>query len=197
LTNSTLLKEPGAFLIRECFLWIIFAIPANFATLAFSINATFIERQIIAPLPVFKILQAKYRLFCIVSVILFILFLPSIFSGIKLTELIAAFLFAAGFGFFGLFLTSLTSYKPFNVKASSFYNFQGFHASNYLSPLLVLMVGVCFTELFYWLFNETITLIAMSLTGIVFIATSRIWLEKISKSFEKTRYRRLERFREK
>lgn len=195
LIRSQLSKE--SFLIKEFFLWGIFTLSANFAALTFSINAAFIEKQLIAPLPIFKILQAKYRLYSIVSLVLFVLFLSSMLFGVKLIELVAAFLFAIGFGFFGLFCLSLLSYKPFDIKASSFFNYQGSDAGNYFVPMLLIIVGFGFIALFYWLFNETVTLIAMSVIGLVFISTNRIWLEKIGKSFEKTQYRRLERFKEK
>ena len=195
LVTSRLLKD--IFLIKELFLLGVFAMPANFATLAFCINATFIEKQLIAPFPIYKTLQAKYRLFNIISVALFIFFLPGMFLGVKFVELIASFLFAIGFVYFGFFWTSLSSYKPFDIKASYFYNFQGFDAANYFFPLLVMIISCSFSALLYWLFNETITLIAMSFTGLIFIVTNRIWLEKIGNSFEKTKYRRLERFREK
>jgi hypothetical protein len=194
LANSGFLKE--FFLIKTFFLWAIFALPAGFATLAFSINASFIEKQLISPLPIFKILQAKYRLYCIVSFVLFILFLPSMFFGIKPMQLVATFLFSAGFLFFGLFYSSLLSYKPFDVKASYFANYQGFNAAGYFFSMLVMIVAFGFTALFYWIFNETITLIAISLIGLVFIATNRIWLGKIGKNFEKSKYYRLECFRE-
>jgi hypothetical protein len=192
---STSLRD--AFVIKESFLWAIFALPASFATFAFSINAAFIEKQLIAPLSILKILQAKYRIYCIVSIVLFILLLPTICLGAKITELVAAFLFSAGFAFFGLFCSSLLTYKPFDVKASPFFNYQGVDAVSYFFPMLVIVVAFGFTVLFYWVFNETITLIAMSLTGLVFIATNRIWLGKIGKKFEQTKYKRLERFREK
>ena len=193
--NSDLLK--GSFLLREFLLWGIFALSANFATFAFSFNATFIEKQLIAPLPVFKLLQAKYRFSCIVSIGLFIAFLPGVFLGIKFIELVAAFLFSVGFVFFCLFWTSLFAYKPFDIKASYFSNYQGYEAGSYFFPMLALLVAFGLNALCYWLFNETVTLITLSFIGLVFIATNSIWLEKISKSFEKTKYRRLERFREK
>jgi hypothetical protein len=180
------------------FLWLLFALPDNFfAALIFSVNASFIEKQLIAPMPIFKILQAKYRLFAIISFLLFVIFLPSMFLGVKFIELAAAFLFATGFLFFALFWTSLTSYKPFDIKATYFYNFQGFDVANYFSPILIIAIAFGLMFLFYWLFNEIITLIFMSLIGLIFISTNTIWLKKISGSFEKTKYRRLECFREK
>jgi hypothetical protein len=185
------------FVVKELLLWVIIAVPASFATFAFNISAAFIEKQLITPLPIFKLLQAKYRLYCIVSIVLFILLLPTIFFGVKIIELVAALLFSIGFAFFGLFLTSLVSYKPFDIKASSFYNYQGVDTAAYFSPILVLVAAFGLTALFHWIFNETVTLIAMSLTGLVFIATNRIWLRIISEKIGKTKYYRLERFREK
>jgi len=187
----------GIFLFKEFLFWAVFTVPAtNYAVLAFSMDATFIEKLVITRESIFQLLQAKYRLYSIISIVLFILFLPSMLWGIKFIELIAALLFSIGFVSFGLFWSSLVSYKPFDIKASYFYNFQGFDASNYFFPILVLIVASGFIAFFYWLFNETITLIAMSIIGIIFIVTNKIWLGKISKSFERTKYRRLERFRE-
>jgi hypothetical protein len=185
------------FVLKEFFLWGLIALPAHFATFAFSMNAAFIEKQLITPLPVFKLLQAKYRLYCILSIVLFMLLLPTIFLGVKIFELVAALLFSTGFASFGLFLTSLVSYKPFDIKASYYYNYQGVDGGNYFAPLLVMAVALGFTALFYWLFNEIITLIILSLIGLVFILLNKIWLGKISEKFEKTKYYRLERFREK
>lgn len=193
LVNSNSLKE---FFIKECFLWAVFLLPANLATFIFSINAWFIEKQLIAPLSIYKTVQAKYHLFAMMSILLFILFLPTMFFGIKLIELFAAFVYAIGFGFFGLFLTSLIPSKPFNISSNYFLNYQGIDLLNYLVPFLVILVSVGLMALFYWLFNETITLIAMQVIGIIFTATSNIWLKKISQRFEKTKHRRLECFRE-
>jgi len=194
LATSGLVKE--IFLFKEFFLWAMFAMPAHFATLAFSCDAAFIEKLVITRGAIFQQLQAKYKLYAVISLALFILFLPSMFLGVKLIELAAALVFAVGFVFFGLFWTSLYSYKPFNIKASYFYNFQGIDTTNYFSPILVILVAFGFTALFYWIFNETIALIAMSLIGVVFITTNKIWLKQVSANFKKSKYRRLDRFRE-
>jgi len=185
-------------MLREWFLWLVFSLPATFfATQTFSIDAMFIEKLVIVHMSIFQLLQAKYRLYSIISVVLFILFLPSMFLEVKLMELVAAFLFSIGFVFCGMFLTSLASYKPFDIKATYFYNFQGFDAGNILFLYLLIIVSMGLTGLLFLLFSETVALIAMSLIGLVFIVTSNIWLKKISTSFEKTKYRRLECFREK
>ena len=125
------------------------------------------------------------------------MFFPSVYLGVTLIELIASFLFSVGFVFFGLFYSSLFSYKPYNIKGSSFFNYQGFDIGNYFIPMILMIVAFGIIAFFFWFFNEKITLIAMSLIGVVFIATNKIWLEKISGNFEKNKYRRLEYFKEK
>jgi hypothetical protein len=192
INPESLIKE--FFLLKEFYLCAVFMLPATFATFAFGVNSSFIEKQITTPLSVFKILQGKFRFCSIISTLLFVVFLPSLFLEIKILELAAAFLFSVGFVFCGLFFTSLYSYKPFDIKASSFYNYQGNDAGSMFAPLLVLLVAFGFVALMYWLFNQTVTLITMSIVGIIFIATNRIWLKFIAQRFEETKYLRLERF---
>lgn len=194
------LLNPGSFvienfLIKELYLCALFAVTAGFAPMAFGVNAGFIEKQLTMPLSVFEILQAKYRFSVILAILLFIVFLPTTFLEIKFTELVAALLFAIGFLFFVLFYSAPFSYKPYDIKASNFYNYQGVDLGNYLYPLLFLAISIGIMILSYLFFNENITLIVMSAIGFVFVATHKIWLKAISRKFEKTKYYRLERFR--
>jgi hypothetical protein len=195
IATNSLVKE--TFLIREFFLWTAFSISAHLATYTFGINTTFIEKQLTIPLPISKILQAKYKFFFRVSTVFFILYLSSTFLGTKVFEIIAAFLFAVGFGFCGLFCTSLFSYKPFDIKASNFANYQGNDVGSILTPFLVLAVAFGFMAFFHWIFNENVVLIAMSVIGLLFIVTHKIWLKFIADRFGKNKYYRLERFRKK
>jgi hypothetical protein len=185
-----------SFLIKGFWFWMIFILPASLAPNSFAINASFIEKQLSMPLSVFEFLQAKYRFFSISSLIFFVLFLPSLFLGIKIMELIATLLFAVGFTYFVLFCSALFSYKPLDIKASSFYNYQGIDAGNFLLPLVVILIALAFSVLSFWLFGENVTLIAMSIIGLFFIATHKIWLKHIATKFEATKYKRLEKFRE-
>ena len=187
-----------SFFRKENLLFLLFVctIP-NFSLIVFCINAAFIEKQVTTPLPIYKIVKAKYRLYCILSLLLFIAFLPSVYIGIKILELAGAFLFCIGFIYFGVFIFSLFTYKPFNVKSSGFFNYQGQTVGMYIYAILLVAVAYGFVALFYFMYNETVALIAMSVIGLVFIATNRIWLGFIAQRFEKTKHYRLERFNEK
>ena len=196
LATNSLVQEN--FLLKELFLFLMFLLPvSNSSLVVFGVNAAFIEKQVTTPLSIYQIIKAKYRFYCIESFLLLIIFLPSLFIGVNIFEITAAFLFAVGFMYFSLFMISLISYKPFDVKSSTFYNFQGIDAGSYIYTILVYVVAFGFMMLFYLLCNETVALIAMSFLGFVFIVTNRIWLGFIARKFEKTKHYRLERFNEK
>ena len=186
-----------SFLQKEGHLFMLFVLPtANFASIVFSINALFIEKQVTVPLPISKIVKAKYKFYCTLSFLLFIAFLPSLFLGITILELAGAFLFCIGFMYFGVFIYSLFTYKPFNVKSSVYFNYQGHTVGTFVYAALLVAISYGFVFL-YRIYDETITLIIMSVVGLVFIATNRIWLGFIARRFEKTKHYRLERFNEK
>jgi hypothetical protein len=186
-----------SFLFKEIYLWAFFSISAMlFAPFALNINASFIEKLQTSPLSFFDVLQAKYRLYFIISLCSFVLLIPSLFLGVTLFELLTAFVFAVGVANITLFYTSVFAYKGLEIKASSFANYQGSSAGSFVSQLAVVIVLGGGTALIYWLLGKNATLIAMSVISMFFIATHKIWLKKIANKLEKTKYKRLERFRE-
>jgi hypothetical protein len=172
------------------------AVGSYFAIFVFSMNGSFMERLITSPLSVNKILETKYYFLCIVSFIMLLLMFPLMLLGISFFQLISSFLYAIGFLYFGFFYTSLYSYKTLDIKKTSFYNFQGINVANYLFPILLLVGATGLVVLIHWLLREIVTWTVMFATGLIFVATHKIWLKYISKKFEKTRYKRLECFRE-
>ena len=194
LTNLSLLK--GYALFTEIYLIAMMGAFAQFAVYSFATNASFIEKQLTTPLSVFKILQTKYYFFCILSFIPFLAFLPSLFWGsVHFLDLFSTFLFVVGFVLFGLFYCTQFSYKPFDTKATAFYNYQGIDKGNYFFPLFIMILAFGIILLIFWLFDETTALILKSIIGIVFIATHRIWLKFIAQKIEEKKYYRIERFR--
>ncbi|MDR3226301.1 MAG: DUF5687 family protein [Prevotellaceae bacterium] len=181
------------------FLLIAMFLPSGacFAPFSIGMNSAFIEKQITIPIALFKILQAKYRLYCIIALFLFIILLPSVFLGVKIPELVATFFFSVGFLFFVYFLTVLLSYKAFDIKGSSFINYQGADFGNWFLPAILLAVIYSVMSTLYIFFSSKIIITSMAVTGLICIATSNLWLNFIAKKIVKKRYYRLERFREK
>jgi|GEM_PF-4147840 len=196
LTTSPTMQESP--LIIEVFLIGMMSLFAQFVVYSLATNASFIEKQWTTPLSIFKILQTKYYFFCILSLIPFVLFLPMLFLGqAHVLNLFSNFLFVIGFMFFGSFFSVIFSYKPFDIKASSFYNYQGMDKGNYLYPTFVVLLGVGSVILIYWQLGETITVIFKTVVGLAFITTHKTWLAFITKKIEKKKYYRIERFRKK
>jgi len=196
LTTSPTMQESTLF--TEVFLIAMMGIFAQFAVYSLATNASFIEKQLTTSLSVFKILQIKFYFFCILSLIPFILFLPIAFwNTIHFFDLFSTFLFVIGFMLFGSFYSVLFSYKPFDIKASSFYNYQGAEIGNFLYPVFVSLLGIGSVVLIYWQLGETVAVIFKAVVGLAFIATYKIWLNYIARKIEAKKYYRIERFRKK
>lgn len=190
----------GCFLIRMCFWITLMSVIASYiGTFLFSTDASFIEKILTLPNALFRSIVSKYHLCLIISVSIALILLPISFvtKEIIVFEIIAALFFSIGFIFFALFYFSLISYKPFDVKASNFANHQGFNAIIYFGQILTLGCSIGFIILLHQLLGETVTLIIISIIGILFLGTHKFWLRGICRGFEKTKHKRLERFREK
>ncbi len=187
------------FVGRIFFLIALLSVPGTYyGSLCFSSNAIFIEKLLITnPRALFYSIQAKYYLYCVFSLIIALIISPSVLLGVKVVEIVPSLLFSIGFMYFALFYCSLLSYQPLDLKVSNFYNFQGFTFSNQFIPFLVFVFAFGFIGLVNWCFSEEITLIIISLVGIVFFSIHKLWLNSICHDFEKTKYKRLEYFREK
>jgi hypothetical protein len=186
------------FIVRIFFLYGFISIPgATYCQLIFSSEASFMDKLMISPLSVYSILKAKYRLYCLFAIIMFLIFLPSLFLRVKLIELSAAFLFAVGFMYFACFQCARFNFKRMDIKATKYYNWQGFNSYQQIIGFATVLVPCGIIFLINLLCGENITLLVMTITGLWFVVTNKFWLMSIAKSFEKTKYRRLECFREK
>ena len=195
---TTLFLQQESPLFVEVFLIGIMSLFAQYAVLSLAVNALFIEKQLTMSLSMFKILQAKYYFFCILSLIPFVLFLPVLFSGqVHFLSFLSTFLFVIGYVLFGIFYSILFSYKPFDIKASGFYNYQGADKGNYLFPVFIMFFGIGLVVLVHWQLGEMVAVIFKAVVGLAFIATHKIWLNFIAKKIEKKKYYRIERFRKK
>jgi hypothetical protein len=171
---------------------------ALYSQFIFSSEGNFIDKLTVAPFPVYRLLNTKYYLYCFFALITMVIMLPSFLLGIKLTEILSAFLFAVGTMYFSFFQSARYNFKSLDIKATKYYNWQGFSfMGQWFVPIFSLFISIGVIVLIYQMLGKNIALLFMSITGIAFIATNKFWLKSIARSFEKTRYRRLEYFREK
>jgi len=194
-TSPTYQDSP---LLAEVFFVGMMGFFAQFGVYSLMTNASFIEKQLTTPLSIFRILQIKFYFFCILSLIPFVLFLPLLFLGkVHFLNLFSNFLFVIGFMLFSQMYCILFSYKPFDIKSSSFYNYQGTDKGNSLYPVFIMFFGIGLVVLVYWQLDEMVAVIFKAVIGLAFVATHKMWLNFIAKKIEKKKYYRIERFRKK
>lgn len=185
------------FVCRMLFLVGLFSLPGTYyGVLSLGMMASFMEKIVTSPMPLYRILLAKYYLYSLYSTGLLHLFL-TVNMGISRWELLAAYLFSTGFMLLVFFRCMLLSYQPVDIRGMNFQNWQRSSLlSEFLAPVMIMTAAAGFMAALEWLAGETLTLLVMSVIGVGFIALHRWWMKSICKAVYKTKYRRLECFRE-
>lgn len=146
---------------------------------------------------ILQILKAKYIFNCLILILPFILMLPQVFSG-KWSFLMVASLgvFTAGFQLFLLFQLAVSNKQsqPLNTK---FVSKNGIENSKwqFIVEMICMLVPVVAVSLLNITLGDIWGYVIMFLIGVVFIATSNIWLRNIYNRFMKRRYLNMEGFR--
>jgi len=159
----------------------------------FGIEANYISKTMTVPVTFRHILIQKYQLYCLISFGMFLLLLPTLFLGVKITELSASLLLAMGFYLFMGFLSSVLNDKKLDLDARSFANWQGSTFKQYILPNLLLIFVSLMLYCSTLFFSEEAILLGMSVIGLIFIASSRIWLSSLAKYYDKRKYDRIEK----
>jgi hypothetical protein len=180
------------------FLCGLIAIPGvAYSSLIFSTEASFVDKLMIGPLSVYSLLKAKYHLYCIFAIIMALICIPAALLSIKLGEILAALFFCMGFMFFACFQCARFNFKKMDIKDTQYYNWQGMAFNGQMIGGIIVFLPGVMALFINELYGENITLWIMLIIGFIFILTNKFWLMSIVRNFEKTKYRRLECFREK
>jgi hypothetical protein len=162
----------------------------------FGIKANYMDKIMTIPLPFTLILKRKYYFYCFLSFIMFLLLIPAVFWGLTWLELLSALMFAVGpLSFFGLW-SSIFNDKKIDLKASVFFNYQGNTAKQYLLivffPCLLFFPIFCLT----YFVSESMALLFMSVTGLIFIALHKIWITRLAIYYDKNILDKIEKIRQ-
>jgi hypothetical protein len=187
----------GIFIFRLFFLYALISIPgATYSQFIFSAEASFMDKLMISPVSIYAVLKAKYRLYCCFAFVIMIIIFPSILFTVSLIEILSSFIFTIGFMYFVCFQCARFNFKRLNIKATKYYNWQGMTINQQIISFIAIFGSGGVIFIIDKLFGENITLLIMSITGLCLILTNKFWLSSISRNFAKTRYHRLECFRE-
>ena len=159
----------------------------------FGIEANYISKTMTVPVTFRHILIQKYQLYCLMSLGMFLLLLPTLFWGVKITELLVSLLLAMGFYLFLGFWSSVLSDKRLDLDARGFANWQGNTIKQYILPNLLLIFASLILYCSTLFFSEEIILWGMSVIGLIFIASSRIWLSSLANYYDKRKHDRIEK----
>lgn len=142
-------------------------------------------------------IKAKFLLFTISSTVITLL---SFFYGFMSWKLIpiffAAYLYNIGVGSVMILFFATLKYKRLDLSKSATFNHQGTSAIQYLMvfPIILLPLGI------YWLFNffqnPFLGIAALAIFGFINLLMRNIWVNLLTKKFNKQRYKIAAGFRE-
>ncbi len=160
-------------------------------------EGNFIDGLMVRQEKVLTILHAKYIFYSAITLFPFLLMLPMVVVGKwPLLMLLSYAVFTVGFQYFVLFQLAIYAKQtiPLNEKLIN----KGGVESNYIPVIVqvaVLTVPTAIASFLQKVIGDSATYIVMATVGIVFAATSKLWLRNIYNRFMKQRYTSLEHFR--
>jgi len=141
---------------------------------------------------------AKYYLQVLISLITFLpLAVVIAISGrMNIFLLTSLLLFNIGPNSFIAMLLALLNDARIDLGAGTFLNYQGVKGSQFVMTFLFVLIPVLIYVLILKVFNEPAAIIILASLGVLFIATSKWWLEKyIAAAFLRRKYKSLEGYR--
>lgn len=146
---------------------------------------------------ILRLLTAKYIFYCVVIILPFILMLPTVFSG-KWTiwMLVSYALFTAGPQYCILFQTAVYNKRtaPLNTKFISKSNMET-NWTQVIVQLTVMFVPVFAISLLELFLSQDMIYLTLSLIGLAFIATQKLWMRNVYKRLMARHYENFEGFR--
>lgn len=190
ITGKGFLSEYSAFKI--IYFPMLIALPgACYAQYFSSIEANYAYKLFTIPLNIKTILYQKYYLYCLMSLIIILLLLPTLTKGIMTMELFTYFTISIGPIFFIVFQSSRWNTKKLDLNMSTFMNWQGNNIWQYLLGILLLIIFLLTVAGLAFLLPPPKLHIYMFVFSSLFVATHRIWLSKLAQYYIKNKYKNI------
>lgn len=144
-----------------------------------------------------SLLHAKYRFYCALLALPFLLMLPTVISGKwSIWMLLSYAAFTAGFQYFVAF--QMTVYNKMTIPLNTKFISKHGMDTNYFQTfagLLIFLLPMATVSTLRTLFGDTACYAIIFAIGLAFIATNRLWLRNIYNRFMRRRYANMEAFR--
>ena len=143
-------------------------------------------------------LKAKFYLMSGSSLIIFIPVAITLLITKKaeIDLLAAILLFICGVNSFNILFFATFHDARIDLEKSSYFNYQGLGASQYMGSLLFMALPLAIYSLFNYLFNPVVGEIALGLPGLIFVVFHKWWIKVIiMPQFRRRKYKNLEGYR--
>lgn len=142
-------------------------------------------------------IKAKFLLFTITSTIVsLIAALYSFISWKILLVTLAAYLYNMGFGIVIVLWFATKNYKRMDISKSGSFNWQGGSALQLIMSIPLLILPVAIYVAFSFMGNPYLGLLALGLFGLITLLSRNFWVNKLTRTFIKKKYKIAEGFRE-
>lgn len=165
---------------------------------AMGYEGNYIDGLMVRKENILLLLRSKYIIISTLLIFPFVLMLPVVFTGkLSLFRLISFAIFTIGFQHFILLQMAIYNKQtiPLNTRLTSKSGID----NNYIQMLIVLFVLIvpnAFISIMLTFFSSYITYTILTIIGMAFIITNKLWLKDIYKRLMKRRYYNMEGFRE-
>jgi len=146
---------------------------------------------------ILKYLKAKYLIYSILSVIVFLLFLPVVKSSKnEIHMILSALLYNLSFGYLICFFIATYNKSKIDLNRNLFFNLQGLNGSQVLGILIIVLIPCLFLFLLLFELNLTQSLFILNFLCIVALINQKKGWQIILNKLLQRRYINLDGYRE-
>lgn len=193
LTNNELLLD--SLTSKLIYYPLLISLPGVYYAQYFSsIEANYIYKLFTLPSKVKSLLYHKYMLYCTFSLVVTLLFLPTLAIGITPLELLTYYVLSIGPIFFIAFQSSRWTSQKMDLSMSVFMNWQGNSITHYGLSILFLALFfsiIAVISLFFPPHKQSTLYFCLLSLSFVFVITHRIWLSQLAQNYINNKYKNI------
>jgi len=162
----------------------------------FTSESSFFDGLMTRNISLFTMLQGKYFLYSLTSLIpVLVLMIPAFQGKISLLLILSLYFFVVGFIYFLIFQNAIYNKSYFDPFDGSMMNWKGTSSSMMIITLLTMFVPLLSVIGINSIWGLDVACYFMLTIGVVFFLTCNIWLKWIYSRFQKRRYTNMNGFR--
>jgi hypothetical protein len=173
-------------------------LPALYGQFLFSWESSFFDGIMTRRGNFNRYVKSKYYLLCMMALVSFIpiYILLTVISRFDPLLFLSLALFTIGVTFFIIMLMGTYNDGRIDLSQGNLFNYQGVRANQFVLTFLFILLPPGIFQLFKFLTNETIGILALAIPGLLFLVFHDWWIKKIIvPMFYRRKYKNLEGYR--